>query len=420
MRVVESVGGVSLAECAEQYGTPYYLYDRSVIEQRVAELTSRFSVVRYAQKANPHLAILGLMRSKGVVVDAVSAGEIARALRAGYTPDEIVYTADVFEHQAIRLLQEHPVGINCGSPDMLKQVAEFRPGAKVTLRINPGFGHGHSKKTDTGGPASKHGIWFEELPEVVRLAHSLSLTIEGLHMHIGSGSNFEHLSKVGDSLIEVDAGPDVRTLSAGGGLPTPYRQTDERIDLDRYYEVWEAHRRTYEAKMGHPVTLEVEPGRYPVAEAGWLVGKIWAIKKTVTFTFYLLDTGFNHLVRPAMYGAYHPMAVCPADGRKLTEVQPVAVAGPLCESGDVFTQEEGGVVVSQELPVARVGDLLVIGCAGAYGKAMASNYNSHPYPAELWVGQGRAELITPRQTLEEVIGRERIPESIGQSLAGTL
>jgi diaminopimelate decarboxylase len=403
------IGGVPVPELVERFGTPFYAYHKQTIETRIGELSSRFPAVRYAQKANPHLAILDLAQRSGLLVDAVSAGEIIRARKAGFAVDRIMYTADVFDDRALEVLRDLPVPVNCGSPDMIRQFADLRPKGSVTLRINPGFGHGHSRKTDTGGPSSKHGIWFEDLSECSRIAKECGVTIEGLHMHIGSGSDFDHLSKVGDAMVALDAGSEIKTISAGGGLPTPYRPPDVRIDLDRYREIWEEHRKKFEQKIGHSVELEIEPGRYLVAEAGYLVARIWAVKKTPSFLFYLVDTGFNHLIRPAMYGAYHPMSVCPADGREIEESAPVVVAGPLCESGDVFTQEAGGVVTTQDLPKAEVGDYLVIGCAGAYGRTMASNYNSHPFPAEVWLDDGNATLITPRQNLEALFADERIP-----------
>lgn len=403
------IDGAPVTELADQFGTPFYAYHKQTIETRIRELTSRFSAVRYAQKANPHLAILDLARRNGLLVDAVSAGEIRRARKAGFEVDWIMYTADVFDDRALEVLRNVPVPVNCGSTDMILQFAELRPGGSLTLRINPGFGHGHSRKTDTGGPSSKHGIWFEELSDCLRIAEECGVAVEGLHMHIGSGSDFDHLSKVGDAMVALDAGSQIKTISAGGGLPTPYRPTDVRIDLDRYREIWEEHRRKFEEKIGHSVQLEIEPGRFLVAESGFLVTRIWAVKKTPAFKFYLVDSGFNHLIRPAMYGAYHPMSICPADGRLRGGVGPVAVAGPLCESGDVFTQEEGGVITTQDLPEAKVGDYLVIGCAGAYGRTMASNYNSHPFPAEVWLDEGSAELITPRQSLDALFAEERIP-----------
>lgn len=412
MTVTHTIEGVEVQELARRFGTPLYVYSRRVLEERIALLRTYFPLIRYAQKANPHLAILRLMHKHGILVDAVSAGEIRRAFRAGYQARDVVYTADVFDQATLGLVREYPIPVNCGSPDMIAQYASVRPGGSVILRVNPGFGHGHSRKTDTGGPGSKHGIWHEDLEAAVRMAHQHGLRVRGLHMHIGSGTNFKHLAKVAHAMEACCNLAEIELISAGGGLPVPYRPEEEEIDLAHYRAVWEVHRQRISAKLGRSVDLEIEPGRYLVCDAGWLVARIWAIKRTSAFTFYLVDTGFHHLVRPVMYGAYHPISICPADGRLLNDTQPVAIAGPLCESGDVFTQEEGGVVVTRELPVAAVGDYLVLHKAGAYGKAMASNYNSHPYPAEVWIDQGTTELITPRQRLDEVIGKEQIPEAL--------
>ena len=163
-------------------------------------------------------------------------------------------------------------------------------------------------------------------------------------------------------------------------------------------------------QFGHEISLEFEPGRFLVAESGYLISEIRAIKTAGENTFYLLDAGFNNLARPILYGAYHPMAICPADGS--SEPRPtknVIVGGPLCESGDIFTQEEGGFVTSRALPAAKVGDFLVIGVAGAYGYAMASNYNSKPLVAEVLIENGKANLVRRRQTLDELIAAESIP-----------
>ncbi|MCA9267980.1 MAG: diaminopimelate decarboxylase, partial [Planctomycetales bacterium] len=153
----------------------------------------------------------------------------------------------------------------------------------------------------------------------------------------------------------------------------------------------------------------IEPGRYLSAEAGFLIAEIRAVKQMGDNTFYLLDAGFNCLARPILYGAYHPMAVCPADGvGGERSTRPVVVGGPLCESGDIFTQEEGGFVARRDLPVAGVGDFLVIECAGAYGMAMASNYNSKPLPAEVLIEDGAPRIVRQRQTLDDLIRGESL------------
>jgi diaminopimelate decarboxylase len=207
-------------------------------------------------------------------------------------------------------------------------------------------------------------------------------------------------------------GPGLVSISAGGGLPVVYRPTDRYVDLAAYFALWDAVRKRLEARFGHPLRLEIEPGRYLVAESGYLVAAIRAVKRQDQNTFYLLDAGFNNLARPILYGSYHPMSVVPADGDLGRPEGEVIVGGPLCESGDIFTQEEGGVVATRRLPAAKVGDLLVIECAGAYGFVMGSNYNSKPLAAEVLIDAGRVHLIRRRQTFEDLIRGEEIPRRL--------
>ncbi len=405
--------GIPVADLAKKFGTPAYIYDAETIRQRIEQLR-QFDVIRFAQKANSNIAILDLMRKHGVVVDAVSSGEVHRAQRAGYElhgePHPVVYTADIFDLEALELVVEHNIPVNCGSPDMIAQLGQAAPGREITLRINPGFGHGHSAKTNTGGDNSKHGIWHEQLDECIALASKNDLTVSGLHMHIGSGTDFEHLSQVCDAMRQtaLAVGSTIKTISAGGGLPTPYKNEDQGLDVDRYFQLWDKVRKDLETEFGHSVALEIEPGRFLVAECGYLLTEIRAIKKMGENLFYLVDAGFNNLARPILYGAYHPMSIA-FTGEGSTEFQNAIVGGPLCESGDIFTQEEGGFVCARELPVAEVGDFLVIECAGAYGFVMGSNYNSKPLSAEVLIDGGTAHLVRKRQTPEDIVAGEMIP-----------
>jgi len=409
----ERIAGIPAAELADQFGTPCYLYDAAKIRERIADLRA-FDVIRYAQKACSNLAILDLVRRSGVLVDAVSAGEVRRALAAGYPahgdPPPIVYTADIFDAESLDLVTRLGIHANVGSPDMIDQLAARAPGSHITLRINPGFGHGHSQKTNTGGPQSKHGIWHAELGECLRRADRGGLRVTGLHMHIGSGTDMEHLAQVCGAMehAAADAGSSLTAISAGGGLPIPYREGETYVDLAAYFGLWDATRRRLEDKLGRRLRLEIEPGRYLVAESGYLLTRIAAVKQMGENTFYLVDAGFNNLARPILYGAYHPMSIVPLDATPRAE-QPVVVGGPLCESGDIFTQDAGGVVSARRLPAAKVGELLVIECAGAYGFGMGSNYNSKPLAAEALVDGGRAELIRRRQTFDDLVAGERIP-----------
>ncbi len=403
------IAGIDIRRLAAEFGTPLYVYERSVIEERIGQLRG-FATIRYAQKANSNLAILALMRRSGVAVDAISLGEMHRALAAGYGPQDIVYTADVFDHGSLTLIERLGIRANCGSPDMIAQLGSRCPGREITLRVNPGFGHGHSQKTNTGGEHSKHGIWHEHLGDALQMARAHDLAVTGVHMHIGSGTDLEHLTRVGDALVNVATriGPAIKVISAGGGLPIPYRDEDPDLDVAAYAAVWRAARQRLETRVGNPVELEIEPGRYLVAEAGHLVCEIRAVKEMGRNMFYVLDAGFNDLPRPVLYGAYHPMSVCPV-GHAVDGTLPVVVAGRLCESGDIFTQREGGFVETRTLPTARVGDLLTIHCAGAYAFTMASNYNSSPLAAEVLISNGTPHVVRVRQTPDDLVRGETVP-----------
>jgi diaminopimelate decarboxylase len=402
-----------LERLAREHGTPLYVYDADLIRARVAELRG-FDVVRYAQKAWSNVHLLRLLRAEGVCVDAVSLGEIERALRAGYDgrgePAGLVYTADVFEAGVLERVVEIEIPVNAGSSDMLEQLGRRRPGHRVWLRVNPGFGHGHSRKTNTGGEWSKHGIWHAGLDEALLLVEKQRLELVGLHMHIGSGADFDHLRRVCDAMVaQVRAlGVDVRAISGGGGLPVPYRAGDARFDCGALHRLWDQARREVEALVGHRVQLEIEPGRFLVAEAGVLLAEVRATKRVAANQFALLDAGFHNLVRPAMYGSFHEISVLRDGEVQRGPAQPSVVAGPLCESGDVFTQGEGGVVLPRELPEMRVGDLVVLHDAGAYGSAMASNYNTHALAPEVLLERGVPRLIRRRQRLAELLDLEEV------------
>ncbi|MDO4628807.1 MAG: diaminopimelate decarboxylase [Planctomycetia bacterium] len=423
--IMTEIAGVKITDLVRDFGTPVFVYDEARIVSQLKDL-EKFDVVRYAQKACSNLAILQTLRREGAKVDAVSAMEIRRALAAGFKahPDteeeipEIVYTADIFDRDALELCVEHGIHVNCGSIDMIHQLGKAlnaRPETEypveITIRINPGFGHGHSQKTNTGGKLSKHGIWYQDIPTAMSVGARYGIAITGLHIHIGSGTDFEHLSQCCSAMKDfaMSVGSSVHTISTGGGLPTVYKDGDEYVDIQKYYELWDKTRCEIEQMNQTPITLEIEPGRYLVAESGYLLSEVRAVKtQGGTDLFYLLDAGFNTLARPMLYGSWHPMSLCPADG-DTTEERPTVnavVCGPLCESGDVFTQEEGGYVVTRPMPRAWTGDILVMGCAGAYGFVMGSNYNSKLYAAEVLIRDGKPYCIRKRQTFEQLIENE--------------
>lgn len=409
------LNAANLLRLPAEFGCPVWVYDAQIIRDQIARLT-QFDVIRFAQKACSNIHILRLMREQGVKVDSVSLGEIERALAAGYDPkthpEDIVFTADVIDDATLARVSELRIPVNAGSVDMLEQLGQVSPGHPVWLRVNPGFGHGHSQKTNTGGENSKHGIWYSDLPAALEVMQRFNLKLIGIHMHIGSGVDYGHLEQVCGAMVRqvVDFGQDLEAISAGGGLSIPYREGEEAIDTDHYYGLWSAARDQIAAHLGHSVKLEIEPGRFLVAEAGVLVSQVRSVKEMGSRHFVLIDAGFNDLMRPSMYGSYHHITALAADGRDLTTVPRIdtVVAGPLCESGDVFTQQEGGKVETRALPAVTPGDYLVLHDTGAYGASMSSNYNSRPLLPEVLFDKGVARLIRRRQTIEELLALEQV------------
>jgi len=414
-----------LQSLAAEHATPLWVYDADTIRARVERLR-QFDTVRFAQKACSNTHVLRLLRGLGVQVDAVSAGEIQRALHAGHDARDvhsgIVFTADEIDRATLELVAQHGIPVNAGSVAMLAQLGEHlgdrAGGHRVWLRINPGFGHGHSRKTNTGGEHSKHGIWPTDIPAALEAIARHGMRLVGLHMHIGSGVDYAHLERVCEAMVRhvsdvVALGHDVTAISAGGGLSIPYREGEASVDTAHYFSLWDAARRRLAAELGHPVRLEIEPGRFLVAEAGALLAEVRAVKEMGSNHFVLCDAGFNDLVRPAMYGGHHAISVIAranalvrAELDRGAERVPTVVAGPLCESGDVFTQDAGGVVEAREIAPAETGDLLVFHDAGAYGASMSSNYNTRPLAAEVLVDGAIARVIRRRQTVAELIALE--------------
>ncbi len=407
-----ALNGQVLQQLASPYQGPFWVYDAEIIRQQIAKL-HQFDVVRFAQKACSNIHILRLIRELGVKVDSVSAGEIQRALVAGFDPKQhdIVFTADVLDDAGLALVSEQGIPVNVGSIDMIHQLAAYSPAHPIWLRINPGFGHGHSQKTNTGGENSKHGIWYQQLQEAITVSQQYAMDLQGFHMHIGSGVDYQHLAQVCDAMVDlvIQAGVDIKAISAGGGLSIPYHFDEDQIDIDHYFSLWDAARQKIAEHLGHAVTLELEPGRFLVAESGVLVSQVRATKTMGRRHFVLTDAGFNDLQRPAMYGSYHHASLLPIEG--LAELsnrtqQETVLAGPLCESGDVFTQLEGGMIQPRMMPSAKVGDYLIFHDTGAYGATMSSNYNSRPLIPEILIDKGQSRVIRRRQTMDDLLALE--------------
>ena len=413
---------VDLEALARRVGTPFYVFSAEVLRQRIQDVRALTDhphlQARYAMKACSTRRVLEEIRAAGVWIDAVSGNEVLRARAAGFPmgaqPPTVLFTADVFRDNALPAVVEQRIMPNIGSPAMLDdlQAAGYR--GPIGLRLNPGFGHGHVSACDTGGPSSKHGVWHEDADAVIRAAARAGYPIVLLHGHVGSGPTIDeftaNLAKLAHLFVErVRDFPALEAVSLGGGLPHAYRPNRPVMDLAPLARMLRDAQQRLSGAAGRPLRVEIEPGRYFVAPSCALVARVTAVKQTRTndkgegHTFAMVDAGFIDLIRPAMYGSYHHITVHGAGARP--EV-PVVVAGPLCESGDVFTRGSDELLEPRLLPTPRRGDLLILHDAGAYGVAMSSNYVSLGRAPQVWLDNGDKFLIARRETVDDVTRTE--------------
>jgi diaminopimelate decarboxylase len=414
-----------LEKIAAKVGTPFYLYDaellRASLDRLVGLRTRPEIVLRYAMKANSARKVLTMVRAAGMWIDAVSGNEVLRAMAAGFPggmdPPRILLTSDVYRDNALDVILQHNVMPNIGSPGQIAQLNARGYTGPIALRINPGFGHGHVQACDTGGPSSKHGVWHEDPihKEATEKAKAARLRIVGLHAHIGTGPaprDFDaNMRKLVDFFASVlPTYPDVQSVNFGGGIPHPYRPQQEPYDLAWLRPVLEDAVSQFAAVAGRSIRVEIEPGRYPVAGMASLVSRVHDIKDTHQnekgpgHRFVMVDAGFCDLVRPAMYGSYHHISIVGKGAGRPPE--PLVVAGPLCESGDVFTRDAHELLDPRMLSRPDPGDLLVLHDAGAYGAAMSSNYVSQGRVPQVWWDEGRATLISRRETVDDLVRLE--------------
>ena len=413
-----------LQRLASSAGTPFWLYEASVIRARIAAIktiTAGEGVqARFAMKACPATKVLQEMAAAGIWIDAVSGNEILRALHAGHAagqePPVICFTSDVFRDNALEVVLQNNILPNIGSAGMIRDLAAAGYRGKISLRVNPGFGHGHVNSCDTGGPSSKHGIWYTDVPATQAAAAAAGQQIVMLHAHIGSGPQFDELLANLDRLVREFAAlapslPHLEAISLGGGIPHNYRDPSATLPLEKLGALFTAARHTLSQAAGRPIRLEIEPGRYYVAPTCTLVTRVTDVKQTQTnekgagATFAMVDAGFVDLVRPAMYGSWHGIEIVGRPADALTE--PIVVAGPLCESGDVFTRDDAELLQPRALPRPIPGDLLTLRDAGAYGYAMSSNYNSVGKAPQIWLEpDGSLLQISRRETLEDILKAE--------------
>jgi diaminopimelate decarboxylase len=416
MRYVDNVlqiASLPLPQLAETFGTPLYIYDAAVIRQQAENVKRAFAALPfrpfYAMKANSNLAILRLIRGEGFGCDAVSPGEIHLARKAGYEPESIWFTCSNVSDDDLRAIPDPRIVINVNSMSEIDRCLSLGLQNPIALRVNPDVGAGHHADVITAGDSVKFGIDSAEVESARMIVEDAGGKVVGLHAHIGSGvDTLAPLLGAAQRLLEL-APPKLmkRRFANGGGIATPYRPGDVEFPIDEYGA--ELTRLADRYLRARELTAILEPGRYLVAGSGTLLARASARRISTGLEWVGVDTGFNHLVRPSKYGAYHHIvnASRGSDASLRTSWQDsddrdeVVVAGNLCESGDVFTRGADGVM-TRRIDRIEIGHLLAFCDAGAYGFSMASHYNARLLPPEVLVDDGEVRLIRERQTLDDL------------------
>lgn len=391
--------GVSLLSLCEEFGTPLYVYSGAKIQEQYRKLAKAFKgqnvKIKYACKANSNINILKLLKQEGSGLDAVSMNEVRLGLKAGYDPQEILYTPNGVSMEEMEEAVKLGVNINIDNISVLEQFGhKYHSSVPVCIRINPHVMAGGNAHIQTGHIDSKFGISIHQLRHVIRVVKANDMDIAGLHMHTGSDIvDAEVFTHAAELLFEAAMNFDnLRYVDLGSGFKVSYRNDDVVTDIDRLGKVLGKRFDEFCKTYGKKLEMWFEPGKFLVSEAGIFLVKVNVVKQTVSTVFAGVDSGQNHLIRPMMYEAYHHISNISNHG----ETQRVySVVGYICET-DTFGYD-------RKLNEVRVGDVLAIYNAGAYGFTMASNYNSRLRPAEVLILDGKAHLIRKRETFEDLM-----------------
>lgn len=398
-------GKTNAQELIKQYGSPLYVYNESILRQRCRELKNLVSypnfVVNYSVKANSNLSLLKIIAEEGLHADAMSPGEIFLNLKAGFSPEKILYISNNVSSEEMKYAIDAGVLTSIDSLSQLKQYGKLNPNGKVCVRFNSGIGAGHHEKVITGGKKTKFGIDFKFIPEVKKVLAEYNLKLIGINQHIGSlfmdaSKYIEGVKSILDIAEQFD---NLEFVDLGGGFGIPYNKINgqSRLDLDSLGQQLDKVLKNWVAKYGKEITFKIEPGRYIVAECGILLGTTHAVKINYDNKYIGTDLGFNVLKRPVMYDSHHDIEVYPVSNNHSEEEESVIVVGNICESGDIIAKD-------RVLPKINEGDILGILDSGAYGYCMASNYNNRLRPAEVLIQKdGTAKLIRRRDTLEDLL-----------------
>ncbi len=386
------IGVITASELIQNFGSPLYVYDAGIISQQYQKLRDSFNhsptKIYYACKTNTNVEILKLLKSLGTGAETVSQGEIEIALEAGFPIEDIIFTCSNIGHDEIRFVAESGVMINFDSLGQIEKYGKVKPGSEVSLRLNLDLGAGGHSHLVTGGAKSKFGIHHTQIDDAKLIAQKYNLKIIGLHQHIGSNILDEKIfiQAMNTLLATAKDFSNLKFLDFGGGFGVPYHPDEQALDIatlgQNLSEIFSNFCKDY----GTQLQMRFEPGRYLVAESGTLLTTVTDIKTTPGHKFIGLDTGMNHLIRPAMYGSFHQIVNATNLDAPLATL---TVGGNICESGDILAED-------RILPSFEEGDIAAIKTVGAHGYVMASNYNSRLRPAEVIIENGMPRLIRER------------------------
>lgn len=390
-----------LLQAAREYGTPLFVYDVDLMLQRYRDLYTFIDWpklrVFYAMKANYNVALLRALRDAGASLDTVSPGEVLLARQLGFGADRMLYTANNMTDAEVREVQRTGVLLNIGELSRLEKYGREFPGSRLCVRFNPDVVDGDSAKTSTAGELTKFGILLQDADKVKAIADRYNLTVVGLHEHTGSGLTMtESVYQSMRNLMAVatpERFPNLEFLDFGGGFKVPYKPDESRVDYTAMGAEIARLFRDFCRRYGRDLEMRFEPGKYMVAECGYLVVEVNTLKDNRGRRIAGCNSGFPQLIRPVFYGAYHHI-------RNLSNPSGAAhvydVVGNICETGDRFAEQ-------RELPEIREGDLLAIHNAGAYCYSMGGVYNLRPMPAEVVVSQGNLTLAREAMTNAELV-----------------
>lgn len=394
---------IQVENLIETYQTPLYVYDTAIIKRQIDRLKAAFDVpdlgIHFACKALNNINILKLINQWGVGLDAVSIQEIWTGLKAGFKPEEIIYTPNCVGADEVEMAIDLGVQINIDHIETLEYIGLHHPNVKIGIRINPHVMAGGHEKISVGHIDSKFGISIYQMPLVLRLVETLKLKVNGLHIHTGSDILDAGVFNLASQIMYDVARkfPDLEFIDFGSGIKVPYKPDDVFTDVEELGEVLSTSFNNFCTEYGRKLKLYFEPGKYLVSECGFFFVKTNVIKQTPSTVFAGVDSGLNHLIRPMFYDSYHHIVNM---SNPTGKPRVYNIVGYICET-DTFASDR---VVAEIHP----GDILCFKNAGAYCFTMSSNYNSRFRPSEVMIHEGKHYLIRQRETMEDLLKNQLV------------